>query len=202
MNKLPSLFLVCVALVLASGCGNQDTAKAEKVINAGLAAIPECANLPIESPIDFKKVGADGALGVLKAKGYIIEGKVTENLPFVGKRVSDAFVLTEKGKPLVHRAGDLGPFGDRGLSCLRTGHFHVSQIEAVDVGNSGAGQLIANVRVRIRFVPEQWVADTTNVAAWSAFWKDIKNTESAQWLYPLLKSGDTYYWQGAGHKLN
>lgn len=189
-----------LAAVLAA-CSGGDSSKAEKVINDHFTKNATCTEVPLGLPVDLSKVGADGALGVLKAKGYITEGKATTTDYFGRKAVADIFSLTEKGKALVQREASQGVLGFSRGPCLRTGHFQVDKIEAIDTGNDIEGKPVASVRTRIKFFPEEWLADTRNNPAWSGFWKNIGEDENGPWLYPLLKSGADFYWQGRGRKI-
>jgi len=198
MRHVVMLTVVGLAMVLAA-CGQSDNSKAEKVINSEFAKNPMCTEIPIGLPVDFSKVGPDGGLGILKAKGYIAEGKITVDT-FGGKSVVDTFVLTDKGKPLVQRQATVARFFSQG-TCIRTGQYQVDKIEAIDFGNDVEGKPIATVRARIKFIPEEWLVDTRNSPTWSGFWKGIGNDESGPWLYPLLKSGDEFYAYGKGRKI-
>lgn len=195
MRVVVSVVAASVAMALA-GCGSSENSKIEKVINADLAKAASCTDVPIGQKVDYTKVGADGALGILKAKGYITESQGSSKDFFGRVSTFDTYALAETGKPLVQRQGNMfsGP-------CVRTGHFEIAKIEAVDLGNDAGGQPVANVRARIKFVPEDWIASTKTIPAWSSYWKDISGTENAQWLYPLLKSGSDFYSHGLGHRL-
>ncbi len=197
MRHVVIVALLGLATVLAA-CGKNDNSKAEKVINSEFAKNPMCTELPIGLPVDLSKVGPDGALGILKAKGYATEGKVSVDR-FQGKTVVDTFVMTDKGKPLLQRQSTLGFISQN--ACVRTGQYRVEKIEAIDYGNDVEGKPIASVRARIKFVPEEWLADTQNNQSWSGFWKGIGNSESGPWLYQLLKSGDELYANGKGRKI-
>ncbi len=190
--------MACLAATLAA-CGNTDNTKVEKEINDALAKNAPCTEIPIGLPLDLSKIGADGALGILKAKGYVTEGKI-EFDTFRGKGSADALVMTEKGKPLLQTPAEMGRYSRR-EACIRTGRFEVDKVEAIDFGNDIEGKPIASVRAKIRFIPEEWIADTRKDAAWSGFWKGIADKESGTWLYPLLKSGDAFYSHGQGQKI-
>lgn len=193
--RVVGLAAVTAAVCVLAACGSSDNAKVEKVINAQLAKSASCTDVPIGQKVEYAKVGADGALGILKAKGYIVETQGTTKEFFGRTSTFDTYALTEAGKPLVHREGMFSRV------CMRTGHFEVTNIEAIDLGNDAEGKPVASVRAKIKFVPEDWIAGTKNVAAWSGYWKDIGETENAQWLYTLLKSGSDYYSHGPGRKL-
>lgn len=197
MQRVVLLTVIGLAVVLAA-CGKSDSSKAENAINSELAKGTVCTELPIGLPVDLTKVGQDGVLGILKAKGYATEGKVTVE-KFQGKTVADTFVMTEKGKPLLQRQATLGFIMQN--ACVRTGKYQVEKIEAIDFGNDVEGKPIATVRARIKFVPEEWLADTRSSAAWSGFWKSVANNETGPWLYQLLKSGDELYAQGRGRRI-
>jgi len=190
--------MACLAAVLAA-CGNTDNSKVEKEINGALAKNTPCTNIPIGLPLDLSKVGSDGALGILKAKGYVIEGKI-EFDTYRGKSSADALLMTEKGKSLV-QTPSVTEWYSRREACIRTGRFEVDQVEAIDFGNDIEGKPIASVRAKIKFVPEEWIADTRNNPAWGSFWKGIADQEGGTWLYPLLKSGDAFYSHGQGRKI-
>lgn len=192
---------VTIALLAANlaACGNSDNSKAEKEINGALAKNAPCTGIPIGLPLDLSKIGADGALGILKTKGYVTEGKV-EFDTFLGKNSADAMIMTEKGKPLLQTPAEMGRYSRR-EACVRTGRFEVDKVEAIDFGNDIEGKPIASVRAKIKFVPEEWISDTRNSSAWSGFWKDIADKEGGTWLYPLLKSGDAFYAHGQGQKI-
>lgn len=205
MSKILSLTLLySLAILSIVGCGNQDAIKAEKIINTGLVADADCLLLPIESKIyGFNNFKPDSPIGLLKSKGYIAEGKVTELNPLAGKgkQVVDAYVLTEKGKALVQKAGTPTGFGGRSLYCMRTGTFQVSKIEAIDYGNDAEGKHIASIRARIKFIPEEWISDTITNPQFGGFWKRIGEWEKSPWLYQLLKSGDDMYGFRSGRKM-
>lgn len=188
----------CLAAALAA-CGNNDHAKVEKEINGALAKNTPCTEIPIGLPLDLSKIGSDGALGILKAKGYVTEGKI-EFDTFRGKSSAGAMVMTEKGKPLLQKPAVMEGYYRR-EACIRTGRFEVDKVEAIDLGNDIEGKPIASVRAKIKFVPEEWIADTRNSPAWSGFWKGIADQENGPWLYPLLKSGSEFYSHGHGRKI-
>lgn len=197
MRHVVMVTLMGLATVLAA-CGKSDGSKAEKVINSEFAKNSMCTEIPIGLPVDLSKVGPDGALGILKAKGYATEAQVTVDT-IRGKTAVDTLVMTDKGKPLLQRQSTLGFISQN--ACVRTGQYQVEKIEAMDFGNDVEGKPIATVRARIKFVPEEWLADTRNSPAWSGFWKGIGNDESGPWLYQLLKSGDEFYAYGKGRKI-
>ncbi len=157
MKHVLTMALLAAAL---AACGNSDNSKAAKEINGALAKNAPCTEIPIGLPVDLNKIGADGALGILKAKGYVTEGKV-EFDTFRGKSSADAMVMTEKGKPLLQRPADMGRYYKRD-ACITTGRFEVAKVEAIDFGNDIEGKPIASVRAKIKFVPEEWIADTRN----------------------------------------
>lgn len=190
--------MACLAAALAA-CGNTDNSKVEKEINSALTKNTPCTNIPIGLPLDLSKVGSDGALGILKAKGYVAEGKI-EFDTYRGKSSADALLMTEKGKPLLQTPAAMGRY-TRHEACIRTGRFEVGKVEAIDFGNDIEGKPIASVRARIKFVPEEWIADTRKDAAWSGFWKGIDEKEGGTWLYQLLKSGNEFYSHGQGRKI-
>lgn len=194
--RLVGFTAAMAAIFTLTACGNNDNSKVEKVINEQLAKSASCTDVPIGQKVDYAKIGADGALGILKAKGYITESQGTSKDFFGRTSTFETFALTDRGKPLVQRDG----FFSRS-SCIRTGHFAVTKIEAIDIGNDAEGKPVASVRAKIEFVPEEWIAGTRNVAAWSGYWKDISETENSQWLYTLLKSGSDYYSHGPGRRL-
>lgn len=198
--KIVRLVLIAGVAMALAGCGG-DSSKVENVINEQLAKSANCTEVPVGLKVDVSKVGPDGALGILKAKGYIVEAQGSSKDFFGRTNTFDTFALTDKGKPLVqHEGTPVGTFLVHG-PCMKSGTFKVTKIEAIDHGNDAGGQPVATVRARIRFVPEEWIADTKNMPAWSAYWKNISETENAQWLYTLLKSGNDFYSHGPGHKL-
>lgn len=192
--RVIGLVVTTAAVPMLLACGSSDNSKVEKVINDQLAKSPTCTDVPIGQKVDFAKVGADGALGILKSKGYITESQGSSK-DFWGRvGTFDTFALTDKGKPFMQRDGIRGP-------CVRTGHYEITKIEAIDVGNDIEGKPIASVRARVRFVPEEWISGTKNEVVWSGYWKGVSDSENAQWLYRLLKSGDNFYPYGPGLKL-
>lgn len=188
-------FTVATAVFTLAACGSTDSGKVERVINEQLIKQTACTDVPIGSQVDYAKVGADGALGILKAKAYITESQGS-NKDFFGRvHTFDTYALTETGKKLVHREGMFSKV------CMRTGHYEVTKIEAIDAGNDAEGKPVASVRAKIKFVPEEWIASTKSVPAWAGYWKEITEMENAQWLYTLLKSGSDFYSQGPGRRL-
>ena len=189
--RIVGLVLVTSVAMALAGCGG-DSSKVESVINQQLAKSASCTEVPIGMKVDVSKVGPDGALGILKAKGYIVEAHGSSKDFFGHTNTFDTFALTDKGKPLVQQEGTPASAFFAHGPCMKTGTFKVSKIEAIDLGNDAGGQPVATVRARIKFVPEEWIAATKNMPTWSAYWKNISETEHAQWLYTLLKSGGLY----------
>jgi len=203
VRGIGSIFVLGIAVALTA-CGNSDNSKVEKVINDQFVKDASCTNVPVGQPVDLAKVGADGALGLLKSKGYIVDAKATVTGIFGRRSVIDTYAMTDKAKPLVQREGVSRNVIGMSIGsgpCLRTGHFVVDKVEAIDIGNDVEGKPIASVRARIKFIPEEWLADTRQSPAWTAFWKNITDIEAGPWLYQLLKSGSDYYAHGAGRKL-
>lgn len=197
--KNTTVFLATTITCLLTACGGGETGKAEKAINDKLTKDALCTTVPVGAQVNYEKVGSDGAIGLLKAKGYLVEAKaIVEG--WRGKQEVDSYELTEKGKPLVHKDGRANLFG--GGPCLRTGHFEIEKIIALDKGNDAAGRPVANVRASIKFIPEEWIADTKQTPAWSAFWKNVQDAESSQWLYQAIKSGDDFISVSHGEKLS
>lgn len=194
--RVNGLAAATAAFFMLTACGSNENSKVERVINAHLVKSASCTDVPIGQKVDYAKVGTNGALGILKTKRYIVESKGTSTDFFGRTNTFDTYALTDAGKPLVQREN---PFSR--VPCMRTGHFEVTNIEAIDLGNDADGKPVASVRAKIKFVPEDWIAGTRDVAAWAGYWKDINDTESGPWLYTLLKSGSDYYSQGSGRKL-
>lgn len=193
--RVIGLTVATAAIFTLVACGATDSGKVERVINEQLAKQASCTDVPIGQKVDYTKVGADGALGILKAKGYIAESQGSSKDWFGKVTNFDTFALTESGKPLVQREGIFGRV------CLRTGHYEVAKIEAIDAGNDAEGKPVASVRAKIKFVPEVWIAGTKDMGSWAGYWKEINETQDAQYLYTLLKSGSDYYSQGPGRRL-
>lgn len=194
--RVIGLTAATAAFFVLTACGSNENSKVEKVINAHLVTTSICTDVPIGQKVDYAKVGANGALGILKAKGYIVESQGTSRDFFGRTSTFDAYALTDTGKPLVQREN---PFSR--VPCMRTGRFEVTKIEAIDLGNDADGKPVASVRAKVKFIPEDWIAGTRDVAGWAGYWKGINDNESASWLYTLLKSGADYYAQGSGRKL-
>lgn len=199
MIRTRIVIAIAVAAMEFTACGSSDKSRAEKVINEGLAKAAQCTRVPIGIPFDRAKVGEDGAIGLLKAKGLIIEGKIKEERMFGGTIERDGYIFTESGKALVQSAGTTGFMAVS--PCVRTGKFQITQIEAIDYGSTADGRPVANVRAKIKFVSEPWLADTRRAAAWDRFWNSVSESENAQWLYQLTKSGEELYYSEPGHAL-
>lgn len=193
--RVTGIAAASAAIFMLTACGGTDSSKVEKVINEQLAKQAPCTDVPLGQKVDYAKVGADGALGILKAKGYITESQGSSK-DWLGKvTIFDTYSLTEAGKPLVQREGMFS------RACLRTGHYEVAKIEAIDAGNDAEGKPVASVRTKIKFVPEAWIASTKDMAPWAGYWKEINDTQNAEYLYTLLKSGSDFYAQGPGRRL-
>lgn len=199
MARMRFIAVAVVTGFILAACGGSEKSKVEKVINEGLSKAPQCTKVPIGIPIDKSKVGDDGAIGQLKAKGLIAEGKVKEERAFGGAVERDGYVFTDQAKNLIQHAGSTGwiPVAP----CVRTGKFAIADIEAIDYGSAADGRPVANARAKIKFVPEAWLADTRGTPAWEKFWVSVAETEKSQWLYQLLKSGDEFYFTGPGQRL-
>lgn len=200
MKRAIQQLKMIAAAVILSACGKSEFSTAEKVINEGLAASPQCSGVPVGVPVDKTKLGDDSAIGVMKAKGLVIDGTVISQSVFGKKTESDGYVFTEKAKPLLLRPGkDLGYSVQ--LPCVKTGVFQVSKIQAIDYGSDISGNSIASVRATIKFVPNEWLIDTRSVPSWSKFWGNVQSQEAAQWMYHLRKSGDQFFFTGQGERL-
>jgi len=191
---LKQMSQILLILVFATGCGNKSYNKAEKAINSHLNKETACLNLPIQVPLDTSKVSDDGALGLLLKAGIIIESEIGTDKDSKNKRTGYDF--TEKGKDFIVKPLNgntlFGSFIGT-YPCVRTGKYIVDSVKAIDYGQSVDGKPIANVRVTVRFIPEDWVAKTKSENVWVKFWANVKKQEESQWLYKLLKSGDELF---------
>jgi hypothetical protein len=194
MKKSVLTLLLILSISVLTGCGGESS-KVERTLNAQFIKDEMCTNVPVGAPVDMRRIGEDGALGLLMSNGYIAQTKGTYKKWSGGIETVDTFSLTEKGKELVKSGND-------NSQCLKTGHFEIVKIQAVDIGNDAEGKKIATVRASVKFVPESWVSDTKKEKAWDGFWKSVSDNENGQWLYQLVKSGDEFFPAGRGHKVS
>lgn len=177
-----------------SGCGGSDKSRIVDSINVQLSKDAECVSLPIQVPADTSKVGDDGALGILMKSGIIRESKIVINEKTGAS--SPGYDFTPKGEELVVKPMKgsyvFGTFVGR-YPCVRTGHYEVDNINAIDYGSDFEGKPIANVRATLRFVPEDWVSQTRSNEQWKQFWDEVRERERSQVLVQLLKSGDEFF---------
>lgn len=194
MAKMTLGTLVLSAVLLSSGCGSSDFSKAEQTINSSLKKDPSCLHVGVEVPVDKSKVLPGGSIQVLQAKGLIDEGPVKKYGIFGDVKDVPGYVFTATGKELVVVQAKNGYSPE--FPCVKVGIYEVVKIEALDFGYDAEGKSVVNVRTSIKFIPESWVADTKLSPAWEKFWTGVKQTESTQLLYSLVKSGDQFFFNG------
>jgi hypothetical protein len=204
MKRQTTLTLLAAVFLLGlTACSNGigDKSKVMKAINEGLAKSPSCRKLPIEvaeHESHFKT--AQLPIAALLESGDIQEGEVFEKSLWDGKmKAKKGYVFTEKGKALIAVPADPNM---RSWPCVAVGHWEVESIEALDQGSDATGKTIVNARARIRFVPRQWLEMRRNDPAWSQAWTEVGKQASHQWMYQLLKSGDSYFYQGKGKAID
>ena len=190
------------ALVLLSACspGGVSNSAATKAINEGLAKDSGCASVPVDVPATREEIAAASrALQALQAKGLVKEGAVQQYQIMGPAKPVNGYVFTEAAKPLIQQPAMNNLISKQ--PCVRTGHYEVKSIEAIDMTAGVDGKPIASVRARLRFVTEDWITATRPNAAWSEFWKAQDAAEQNQYLYSLLKSGSEVFYTGRGVKL-
>jgi len=198
--KILQLVLTVLCACILAGCGHSEQAKAEKAINAGLIQHANCIDTPADVYVDPLNPGQKAVLDALQAKGLVASGTVTAENLFGKKFPKPGYVLTPAAQALVGRAAVQGTFAV--MPCLRSGHYQVAKIAAIDNGNDIDGQPMASVRTTLHFVPEAWFADTKANPQFTNLWTQIDATEKAQWVYRLRKSGDDLFFGGLGERLN
>lgn len=199
-NLKISLAAFGVIMLAACSSGFGDKSKAMKVINEGLAKSPSCQQVPVDVYAPDVHIKSSIAIPALLASGEIEAGQVFEDHVWNGKIPHNGYRLTEKGRPLLAKPGD--PNMRNSWPCIATGHWEVTSIEALDEGTDMTGKAVANVRARIRFIPRDWIAAQSNDPAWKQLFTNISKQESQQWMYQLLKSGDSFFYQGRGKSVD
>jgi hypothetical protein len=196
---------VTIATLLALGmvaCSPADANKsrAQVVINKGLEAQPECLTVNVGRRYEQTVERTSLALKALEAAKLVELGTIEEK-SWGSNAVNTvpAYQFTEAGKSLVPESASASPMAR--LPCVRNGKFEVVSIEAIDINNDLTGRPIANVRARLRFLPENWFASTKTDPSWASYWSAMDKTEQTQWLYSLLKSGDELFFTGRGTAL-
>ena len=195
--------LAATAALFLSACsgGLTESSKVKTVINEGLkkgrvpcerAAIGTVGRSPSLSNFEVPKL--------LLAKGYVQEATV-DVLDLIGSqnKKTPGYVLTESGKQLVAI-----PETTYDYPCIRKGVWQVQSIEAIDNGTDASGKTVANVRAKIRFEPEEWLTATRDGShpGWDKVWDSIRASESKQWMYQLIRSGNDFFYTGPGTAVN
>lgn len=191
-----SLSALSVLTLVACSNGIGDKSKAMKTINEGLAKAPICRDVPVGIVTNEENLKQSIAIPALVAAGYIEEGQVMKKSFWDGKLIPHrGYNFTEKGRALIVKPGDAN---NRISPCVAMGRFEIVSVEAMDEGTDMSGKTIVNVRTRGHFVTQDWVESRRNDPAWQEFFDAVKKQESRQWMYQLLKSGDSFFYQGAG----
>ena len=190
-QKITCFILAAFCAGLAS-CGNSKLSIAEKAINKALQDKPQCESLPAR-PINLKITPSpESALGILIAKGLVIESTVEiQRYSFTNASIQ-IFEPTDAGKNLIVESRS-----SEHRACIRTGYFKVKSMKAIDFGDE-FGQPIAHARAEIQFIPEEWLKETTALESWKQYWSGIAETEKTQWIYRLKVSGDEMISSGDG----
>ncbi len=191
-----SLFALSVITLTACSNGMGDKSKAMKTINEGLAKNPICRNVPVGVVANEASLKSSIAIPALMELGYIEEGQVMQRSSWDGRMIPHkGYHFTEKGRPLIIKPADPNKLSS---PCVAMGRFEIVSVEAVDEGTDMSGKTIVNVRTRGHFVTHDWVESRRNDPAWQEFFDSVKKQESRQWMYQLLKSGDSFFYQGPG----
>lgn len=197
----PRLCLLAAALLAACSGGIGDKSKALKVINEGLLKSPPCQEVPVDMFANEEAVKASIAIPALLDKGYIQAGQVFSTNSWDGKKTAhNGYVFTDAGRALITKPAD--PNNPFSRPCVVLGHWEAISAEALDEGTDMTGKPIVNVRSRIRFTPRDWVEARRDDPLWEKLWAQIKGQEGHQWMYQLLKSGDSYFYQGKGKSVD
>lgn len=198
-SLLTGLFSLSLILGL-SACARlgDEKPKAQEAIDKGLVKNATCKPLPIGIAEKKDELDKSAALAQLVNQGYAIPAEITFK-DFWGKnKTSPGYEFTEKGRALIQAHT---PSMYEKQPCVRHGRYKVKTVEAIDSATTATGQNVANARVTIEFVPEEWLTVTKTLPEWSAFWQGIKQAEGKQWVYQLLKSGDDLFFSGMGQAL-
>lgn len=200
-QRAAGMFLVLALLGSVSGCSPHGVSpsQAQAVINKGLAATSNCIAVPVEVEYRAAVHGTSLALKTLQVQGMVQPGPVTVRQYIGPPQTQPGFVFTDAAKALVIERDNA--VNSRTMPCVRNGRFEVSSLEAIDIAPDAGGRMLASVRARVKFMPENWLAKTRDDPAWSSYWSGIEKTQATQWLYTLLKSGDDLFYGGAGQPL-
>ena len=190
------------ASVLLGACSGEiaEKQRAQSAINDGLAKTPVCRNVPVNVQVRSQEAERSALLTELIQQGYVIPAPIT-TMSLMGRpEISKGYAFTEKAKPLIQNNGA----ANSGYSqpCFRIGVWKTKSIEAVDIGNDASGTPIATVRAMIEFTPEEWLATTKSKPEWALYWQQIKDQQTKQWLYLLLKSGNDFFYGGPGRPIS
>ncbi|MDD2926145.1 hypothetical protein [Rhodoferax sp.] len=201
-NYWKPLVIATLIAVGGGGCTSSDKTKerAQEVINNGLSKQSECITANVGHRYDPTNEPTTLVLRALEAAKLIELGAIQEK-SWLNNIIKDvpAYKLTEAGKAFVPPDTSASVLR---APCVRNGRFEVVSIEAIDINNDLTGQSIANVRARLKFVPEAWFASTKTDPAWVSYWSTMKKNEQTQWLYRLVKSGDDFFYTGRAAALN
>jgi hypothetical protein len=191
-----ALTAIWVITLAACSSGIGDKSKALKTINEGLAKSPTCQEVSVDVYYDEASLSSI-ALPALLEKGYIEAGQVYEISVWDRRKIPHAgYRFTEKGRALITKP--VVPNDRKSRPCVAMGHWMATSIEALDEGTDMTGKTVVNARARIQFVPQDWVEIRRNDPAWESVFAQISKQESRQWMYQLLKSGDSLFYQGSG----
>lgn len=191
---------LALMLIALAGCGSSDTDRAKKAIDVGLVTHPSCQRVPVDIEVGDKRATTADLVALLRTSGLVKDG-VVKDWRSLSTSTQDVagLVFTDKGRTLVVEPAEVRVIPKQ--PCLRTGHFEVTKVYAVDFGTDMEGKSVANARASIRFVPEDWMAATRNQPKMADFWNSIDSMEHAGWMYRLVKSGDEFFYTGPGQKL-
>jgi len=198
---LKHMALLLLASVL-SACNNglTEKSKVEAVINDGLQKNPPCDRVAVGPRGRLPRVDNSTVPDLLVASGYAEKATVEMvSLWSNKKEMVEGYNLTAKGEKLVTIQGS-----NMEYPCIRKGVWKVQSIEAIDAGVDAIGKNVANVRARILFYPEDWLAATrtSTYAGAVKYWTSIEKMESQQWMYQLVKSGDAFFFTQLGTPVN
>lgn len=201
MKQLNTLTLIAILGSLSVGCSSNDRAAAEMAINGGLLKNAVCAEVPIQISKQSMNTEQTELAELLRSQQLASLGDVITYDKQGQTSQVKGYVFTQNAKNLVLRAAEIDRWGTR-PPCLKSGHYTVNSIEAIEKATDLDGKPLASVRVTVKFNPEPWFLAAKRNPIYTVYWEALQHSEQQQFLYTLVKSGDAYFFTHMGVPLN